>query len=243
MNQAQIGSQKPINKTSFILVTTIAGMTVLLLQYYLSASGIAGNYMARFAIFGNLSREFAYVLSWGIFTTTIYLLIPLIAIYVLKESPRKYGLSFNKSGRYIYVFAPIAIFPITFIFSKNPDFQSTYPFLTTPNSIDILVYWELIYVLQFFALEFFFRGFLFHSILKFTSVIPASLLASIPYTIIHFVKPTPETIASFFGGVLLCWIAFKYKNIVIGFYLHALLAISMDVFVLYHKGWFNVLSL
>ena len=235
------GSQNPSNKTIYILVFTVTSLIVLLLQHNFSASGVAGNYIARFSVFDHLSRELAYFLGWGIFTTAIYLLIPLVAIYALKESPREYGLTLNKGGIFIYALAPIALLPVTYIVSKNPEFQNTYPFLSKPNSIEEFVYWEIIYVLQFFALEFFFRGYLFHSILRFTHVLPASILASIPYMMIHFVKPTPETIASFFGGVFLCWLAFKYKNILIGFYLHIVLAISMDIFVLYHKGWFSSL--
>lgn len=239
MNHVLTRNQKPINKIKFVLVSSIAVIFVLLLQYYYSASGIAGNFIAEFAIFDGLSSEFAYCLGWGIFTISIYLFIPLFAIYVLREPVRNYGLSFSSNGGFIYIFAPFILLPVTYIVAKNPEFQNTYPFLHTPSSIEEFVYWELLYVFQFFALEFFFRGFLFHSILRFVSVVPASILASIPYMMIHFVKPTPETIASFFGGVFLCWLAFKYKNIAIGFYLHVILAISMDVFVLFHKGWFD----
>ena len=78
-----------------------------------------------------------------------------------------------------------------------------------------------------------------HAILRLTNVWVAILLTSTPYMLIHIVKPTPETIASFFGSILLCWIAIKFKTIAIGIYLHILLAASMDLFALFNKGWFN----
>ena len=235
-----IGNKYSINRKNHILVPLAATLTVLLLQYYLSASGSAGNYIASLPILSNLSYEFSYVIGWGAFTAAIYLVIPIIAIYTLKESFSYYGLSLNKGGGYIYIYSPLIILPITFIASQNSDFQNTYPFLYNPSSIQQLVIWELIYIFQFLALEFFFRGFILQSILKFTNTVPAILLASIPYMIIHFVKPTPEAIASFFGGAILCWLAVRYKSIAIGFYLHVILAVSMDIFALYHRGWFNV---
>ena len=169
MVQFLTGSNNPNTKLIFILVFIVTSLTVLLLQHNFSASGVAGNYIASFPIFDHLSRELAYFLGWGIFTTAIYLLIPLVAIYALKESPTEYGLTLNKGGIFIYVLAPIVLLPVTYIVSKNLEFQNTYPFLSKPNSIEEFVYWELIYVLQFFALEFFFRGYLFHSILRFFS--------------------------------------------------------------------------
>ena len=241
MNEAMTRSQNKNNTTVFILVFAVTSLTVLFLQHNYSASGVAGNYIAKFPIFDQISHELAYFLGWGIFTTAIYLLIPLFAISVLKESPREYGLTLNKGGAFIYLLAPFVLLPVTYVTSQNIEFQNTYPFLIKPNSIEEFVYWELIYVLQFFALEFFFRGYLFHSFLRLTNLFLASVLASLPYMMIHIVKPFPETIASFFGGVFLCWLAFKYKNILIGLYLHIILAISMDIFALYHKGWFSSL--
>jgi len=78
-----------------------------------------------------------------------------------------------------------------------------------------------------------------HAILRITNAWAAILLTSTPYMLIHLVKPTPETIASFFGSMFLCWIAIKFKSIAICIYLHILLAASMDFFVLFNKGWFN----
>lgn len=235
-----IGNDNIINRKNHILVSLTATLTVLLLLYYVSASGAAGNYIANLPILSNLSYEFSYFIGWGVFTAAIYLVVPLIAIYTLKESFSYYGLSLNTRGSYIYLFSPLIILPITFIASQNSDFQNTYPFLNNPSSIQQLVIWELIYIFQFLTLEFFFRGFILQSILKFTNTVPAILLSSIPYTIIHLVKPTPEAIASFFGGAILCWLAIRYKSIFIGFYLHVILAVSMDIFSLYHRGWFNV---
>jgi len=228
-----------VNNKTYILVIFMACIAVLLSQYFLSASGVAGNYISSLQYFNELSNSFSYVIGWGIFTVGIYSLIPLFAIYLLNEKPIQFGFAFTRGGKAIYLLAPFVLLPITFFFSKSPSFQNTYPYLSNPESIEQLIIWEIAYGLQFLALEFFFRGFLLHAILKYVKPMPAIILASIPYTMIHLVKPTPEAVASFFGGAFLCWLAIKYKSISIGFYLHITLAVSMDIFVLYHKGWFN----
>lgn len=221
----------------FVIIATCS--LVLLLVQFLSASGIAGTVIAGFPFFINFNPYFAYVVGWGLFTLFIYACIPLMTIYGLKETPKQYGFSFNQNGKVFYLIAPLFILPITFIFSTTHAFQDTYPFLSDPNSLLELVVWEIIYLLQFVALEFFFRGFMLHALLRLTNVWLAILLTSTVYMFIHLIKPTPETIASFFGSIFLCWIAVKYKTIAIGIYMHILLAASMDLFVLFNKGWFN----
>ncbi len=239
MNHESLDPIKSVRDSYYLFFIVTTCIVVLFLQTYLSASGIAGNFIADLPYFNSFNTSFVYVLGWGAFTIFIYAFIPLMTIYALKETPKQYGLSFNKNGKLIYLIAPFLILPITFIFSKSQAFQNTYPFLTNPNSFIELVCWEAVYLLQFAALEFFFRGFMLHAFLRLTNMWAAILLTSIPYMLIHLVKPTPETIASFFGSILLCWIAVKFKTIAIGIYLHILLAASMDIFVLFNKGWFN----
>ena len=80
------------NKDSHYLLFIIATCSVvLLLQNYLSASGIAGNFISGLPYFIKLNTSFAYVLGWGIFTIFIYTFIPLMTIYALKETPKQYG--------------------------------------------------------------------------------------------------------------------------------------------------------
>lgn len=239
MSNESLDTAKSVKGTRYLFFVITTCSVVLLFQHYLSASGIAGNFISGLPYFTNLNTSFAYVLGWGIFTIFIYAFIPLMTIYALNETPKQYGLSFNKNGKLIYLIAPVLILPITFIFSKSQAFQNTYPFLSYPNSFVELICWEVIYLVQFAALEFFFRGFMLHAILRLTNVWAAILLTSTPYMLIHLVKPIPETIASFFGSIFLCWIAIKFKTIAIGIFLHILLAASMDLFVLFSKGWFN----
>ena len=97
------------------------------------------------------------------------------------------------------------------------------------------VIWELFYFLQFIALEFLFRGFLLHGTKRRFGVY-AIFVMTIPYCMIHFGKPLPETIGAIVAGIVLGAMSLKSKSIWPGVMLHYGIAIMMDLSVLYRKG-------
>jgi membrane protease YdiL (CAAX protease family) len=60
------------------------------------------------------------------------------------------------------------------------------------------------------------------------AILPVATL----YAVIHFGKPLPETISSFFGAYFLGIVAYSQKNIGIGILLHCVLAFAMEMFTL-----------
>ena len=90
-------------------------------------------------------------------------------------------------------------------------------------------------MIQFFALEFFFRGFFLHGIKQrfgFYSV----FVMMIPYCMIHFGKPFPETISAIIAGTALGILSLKSNNIWLGVFIHCSVAITMDICSLWQKG-------
>jgi membrane protease YdiL (CAAX protease family) len=129
--------------------------------------------------------------------------------------------------------------PIVYLMSLTSGFASKYPFFKVYNGDpyfgSAFFAWELMYFVQFFGLEFFFRGFLVHS-LKPTLGIYSIFVMTVPYCMIHFGKPLPETFAAIFAGIFLGWISYKNGSIWLGLILHCTVAFSMDVMALYNKG-------
>lgn len=129
--------------------------------------------------------------------------------------------------------------PVVYLMSLTESFSAKYPFLRvyddSPYLGTALIVWELVYFLQFFGLEFFFRGFLVHS-LKPALGLFSILVMTVPYTMIHFQKPMPETFAAIFAGLFLGWISYKNGTIWLGLVLHCVVAFSMDVVALWNKG-------
>ena len=59
---------------------------------------------------------------------------------------------------------------------------------------------------------------------------------TVPYVMIHFRKPLPETFGAFFAGIALGTLALRTRSIYGGVIIHVSIAWSMDFFVLFHGG-------
>ena len=62
------------------------------------------------------------------------------------------------------------------------------------------------------------------------------LVMTVPYTMIHFTKPMPEATAAIFAGLILGYLAVRSKSFVPGIFLHAGVALTMDLLVLWRMG-------
>ena len=196
--------------------------------------------LKRFVNEGN-NAQLHSLIYWALLTIFFYLIPPVILIkLVFKEKLHNYGLGFqNAFSEYkVYLIMLIVMIPLVLFFSKTASFQQRYPFYSFRKGESIypnLLIWECVYFIQFFALEFFFRGFLLHgpkSQLGYYSV----FAMTIPYCMIHFTKPLPETLAAIIAGIVLGTLSLKSNSIWLGVFIHCTVALSMDICSLYHKG-------
>lgn len=191
-------------------------------------------------IFSN-DRLFGLI-YWVCIIIVCYLLIPIFVIKVFfQESLSNYGLNLKglfKSYK-IYLLFFMIMLPLVIIVSFSESFQIKYPFYKPYNEslYPNFVIWQCFYLLQFFALEFFFRGFIVHGLKKrlgFYSV----FIMMIPYCMIHFEKPLPETIGAIGAGIVLGSLSLKSNSIWLGVAIHYSVAITMDLAALWQKGFF-----
>jgi hypothetical protein len=184
---------------------------------------------------------FHYVLSnvQGI----VSLVLPLFIIYMVfnrKDNFGFYGIHFKNIKPFKYIDVFIIITLIVFIASLIGSITEFYPIykytfyhsasehLGISNAFAIAGF-ELSYAIDFIFIELFFRGFLILGLIKYLgkdAILPMIVL----YTVIHFGKPLPETISSFFGGYVLGVIAYSQKHIRIGIIFHLVLALGMELF-------------
>ena len=176
---------------------------------------------------------------WSGTSVVGYFVIPvLIIVLIWRDRLSDYGLPFPGSntpfGICIGFF--LIMLPVVVIASFTDSFQSAYPFYQQADrsAFDFLA-WQLLYASQFFALEFFYRGFLIHG-LKRRLGIYAIFVSMIPYVMIHFGKPMPETFGSIIAGLVLGALSYHYRSIWPGVFLHIAVAFSMDVFSLSAQG-------
>lgn len=179
------------------------------------------------------------LLYWALFRVISYLLLPAgIIILGFKERIRDYGFRINRNPKVLLLYVAMfsVVIPLVFLVSHNSGFLRTYPFYKqAANSWTELLLWESAYALQFLALEFFFRGFVLFSFARHIGAY-AVFLMSVPYTMIHFQKPLPETLGAIFAGVALGTLALRTRSIFGGVFIHVAVAWSMDLLALSHKG-------
>ncbi len=175
---------------------------------------------------------------WCVSRVTFYGILPaLIVRFALRANLRDFGFRGATSYRtYIGLF--LIVLPFVVAASFSPAFQSKYPYYRAPAGTSLWpnqLYWELLYGSQFLALEFFFRGYFLHGLKKIFGA-PTVFVPLIPYVMIHFYKPLPETIGSAITGFVLGTLSLRTHSIVGGFGVHVAVAWSMDLLSLWQRG-------
>lgn len=179
---------------------------------------------------------------WALTQIVFYLVVPLMI--VVSTGGRLADIGWRVRGtardwkKYAGLFLVAA--PFVVIASTTAEFQDRYPlYEISAGQVgvwgDLAVWWPL-YVAQFAAVETFFRGYLvigLAPVLGRTSI----LVATVPYLMIHFVKPPLEALASIIGGLVMGTLAYRTRSVWWGVALHVAVAALMDVLALGHKGF------
>ncbi|MDX1691610.1 MAG: CPBP family intramembrane glutamic endopeptidase [Acidimicrobiia bacterium] len=172
---------------------------------------------------------------WGISSLVVRVLLPLLVIVaILGERPRDWGWRVVTGWEHV---RPYALFlgvmvPVVWIASAMGSFQAKYPFYDGAVAGG-WHFWgfQLFYGLQFLGVEAFFRGFLLFGLERRFGWYSIAVMV-IPYTMIHFGKPMPETFAAIVAGAALGYLALRSRSFLYGAALHWAVAITMDVTVL-----------
>jgi membrane protease YdiL (CAAX protease family) len=177
-------------------------------------------------------KSFAWWSGWRVFG---YVLLPMLVIACLPgQRIRDFYISPRGFFRHlwIYVLMFAAITPFVYQASLWPSFRDTYPFyrLANRSSFDFWA-WQALYAAQFVSLEFFFRGFLLEGLRK-TLGSNAIFVMIVPYCMIHYGKPLPETLGAIGAGLILGTMAMRTRSIWGGVLIHVGVAVSMDFLAL-----------
>ncbi len=186
-------------------------------------------------------RRLAGLLYWTSGSLITYVVLPVLVIkLVLRRRVRDFGFSVRGilGSSWIYLVMFLFMIPLLLHFSGTARFQHTYPFYKPAMGEPLwpaFITWELSYWAQFVGLEFFFRGFMVHGTRhRFGSY--SIFVMTVPYCMIHFGKPMPETFAAIAAGVILGYMSLKTRSIWLGAALHIGVAVTMDTLALWHMG-------
>ncbi|MEA1993365.1 MAG: type II CAAX endopeptidase family protein [Euryarchaeota archaeon] len=169
---------------------------------------------------------------WAVKLGILYILVPLIVLYVLKKNPKDYGLNlrnYKKSLRYFFFILLVSL-PIMAYGSQIDEFQRYYP-LFSDDSPFSFVKNELFIGVVMLSTEFFFRGFLMFELRKKIGWY-AIIVQTIPYGFLHMGKPMIEVYYSFGAGIVLGYMNYKTKSILPSFLSHYIPSIIFDILCL-----------
>lgn len=181
---------------------------------------------------------------WAGTILVFYILFPFLIIKLLfKENLSQYGFQSGEVFKHyrIYLIMLLIMIPVVLYFSGTKSFQARYPFYRLRIGESLYPYfwiWQILYFIQFICVEFFFRGFLLHG-LKHKFGYYSVFIMVIPYCMIHFGKPMPETISAIIAGIVLGTLSLKSNSIWLGVAIHYSVAISMDLAAIWRLGYFN----
>jgi len=211
-------------------VLAVAAVLLTLMEY----TGYSSNFRAWFPAAHSDPRwgELFGMLWWAGVRFGGFVALPFLAVTLLFDRPlTSFGLRLRGAGRHLAVYGAmlLVVAPLVLFFSRTDRFRATYPFyrLADRSLLDFLA-WEAAYILQFFGVEFFFRGFLLHGTKRQLGAY-AIAVSIVPYCMIHFGKPLPETLGSIIAGTVLGVLSLRTRSIWAGFLVHVSVAVGMDV--------------
>jgi len=175
---------------------------------------------------------FAWWSGWRVFG---YVILPMIVLAILPgERIRDYHVSPRGFFKHLWIYGALfaCILPAVIQASTTGAFRNTYPFYRMANRSGFDLWtWEAFYAVQFVSLEFFFRGFLLQGLRRSLGS-NAIFVMIVPYCMIHYGKPMPETFGAIGAGLILGTLAMRTKSIWGGVLIHISVAITMDVLAL-----------
>jgi membrane protease YdiL (CAAX protease family) len=177
-------------------------------------------------------RGYAWWSGWRVFG---YVIIPMVVLACLPgQRIRDYHVSPRGFFKHLWIYALLfgLVLPAVLYASTTHAFRQTYPFYRLANrSYADLVMWEALYGMQFLSLEFFFRGFILHGLRRALGA-NALFVMLVPYCMIHYGKPLPETLGAIGAGLILGTLAMRTRSIWGGVLIHVGVATTMDVLAL-----------
>ncbi len=145
-----------------------------------------------------------------------YVVIPVVIILLLRESPFDWGLGWGNPkiwGPYVGI-SCVIFAPLLYFFSRTTEFQNYYKI----EQFGLATY-ILTNCVSLFGAEFIYRGFLLFGLkdkLKEASII----VQMIPFVLVHFGKPEAETLSTIFTGIYFGWIAYRGKSFWPAYFIH-----------------------
>jgi membrane protease YdiL (CAAX protease family) len=219
-----------------VLTILVTVAVVLTLQEYVGDRGTFERWFPSAGHAPDPYHELKGFMWWSGWRVGGYVVIPMLVLTALPgERIRDYNVSTVGFRRHIWLYLGmfLCFLPALVLASRAPSFRETYPFYRLANRSELDLWsWEALYAAQFVSLEFFFRGFILNGLRRALGA-NAVFVMIVPYCMIHYGKPLPETLGAILAGLLLGTMAMRTRSIWGGVMIHIGVATTMDVLALH----------
>ena len=219
--------------------TTVFLLSIVLLvvfQYFGKPESYRGSAMATRmqplaeSLLG-ANADMAPFVHWGLSSIVLRVLIPFaVILFVFREPLANYGWKWRGTLAHLPTYAALYLIMVPLIVwaSTQSSFQQKYPFYRGAAEGGAAFWgYELLYGAQFMGVEFFFRGFLTFALFRRFGY-NAILIMAIPYVMVHFNKPLPETFGALGAALVLGSLALRAGSCVPGIFIHWAVGMTMD---------------
>jgi CAAX protease family protein len=163
-----------------------------------------------------------------------YFIIPIALIYFVHRKPfRAFGLGLGdwKFGLKVSLIFYLIMLPIVWVASDAAQFQSVYPHAQlVKNHWDLFLLYEIGLLVYFIGWEYIWRGYMLFGLKDYTGAPVAILIQMIPFVVMHFGKPLPETFGSVIAAIALGALAIRTRSFWYCVLIHWTVMLSIDLF-------------
>ncbi|HEX7022909.1 MAG TPA: CPBP family intramembrane glutamic endopeptidase [Trueperaceae bacterium] len=170
----------------------------------------------------------------------LFLMVPLLLMMVLGDSPRQAGLRLGDwrfGWRVTAVGAVVAVLLMA-VGARDAAVQAAYPWSGEWPAMTLwhLPAWAALYALYYLSFEFFYRGFMLRVLEPTWGVGAALWMQTIASVLVHLGKPPAETLAAIPAGIIFGLLAVRSRSIVWPILLHLVVGLATDLFSLAYQG-------
>jgi membrane protease YdiL (CAAX protease family) len=134
------------------------------------------------------------------------------------------------SVRYALIFGGVTI-PLILISSRWQAYQDYYShYIRDPQALTVILIGLAGWLVYFFAWEFHFRGFLLGVLQRRFGAL-AIVIQTVPFVMMHFGKPSSESLAAVVAGIALGWWAYRTRSCLGPWLLHWACSATMQLAV------------
>lgn len=170
---------------------------------------------------------------WFTSEFVLYFVLLLLAVRFLHHARLKdFGLSLGDwhFGLKVSLLFYAIMLPVLWIVSASPAFMDVYPHARiVRGDWSLFLIYELFFILYFIGWEFIWRGYLLFGLLRHTGAVLAVLVQMLPFVIMHFGKPLPETFGAIAAGIALGALSVRTRSFWYAVLIHWGVMLTIDL--------------